>query len=365
MTDLYPHFNGPGRRRLEQDRGRYTARSTPLPVRVPTTHHWNTKQMPHPRPLPADVEADFVALAIQGRKAREASDVETAERFYLEAWDAIPDPKLAYDHAATTAVAMTEFYRDIGQVDKARPWLALAREAYGPGPEVHTEFLAATVHYAASEFDEAYALFDEVYEQFDRRPFKGEDPAYLSFYLDRAAAIREGRTPVDPTPVPAGPLAGLARAGDEDVPDELPDDIYEQVEALSEDGNDLIDDGDAAGAEAVWRQALALLPEPRDIWEAYTWLNASIGEACYLQEDYDGAVQVLFDALNGPEAQANPFIHYMLGKSLWKRGGDEERAIDELLRAYMLDGNEIFEGDEEEGPAMLRLLIERDLIEDD
>ena len=118
-------------------------------------------------------------------------------------------------------------------------------------------------------------------------------------------------------------------------------------------------------ARATIRQALDLLPEPRDIWEAYTWLNASIGEACYFQENYGGAVQVLFDALNGPEAQANPFIHYMLGKSLWKRGGDEERAIDELLRAYMLDGNEIFEGDEEEGPAMLRLLIERDLIEDD
>lgn len=320
--------------------------------------------MSEPLPLPDDVQAQFIEKATQGRKAREAGDVETAERLYLEAWNVIPDPKLDYDHAASTVVAMTEFYRDIGQPDKARPWLELSRQAYGPGPEVHTEFLAATVHYAASEFDEAYELFDEIHEQFRRRPFQGENPAYLEFYLERAAALKEGRTPVDPVPVAAGPLAGLG-SSDEEVPDELPDDIYEHVEALSEEGNDLIDDGDAAGAEAVWRQALDLLPEPRDVWEAYTWLNASIGEACYVQENYDDAVQVLFDALNGPEAQANPFIHYMLGKSLWKRGDDEEGAIDALLRAHMLDGSDIFDGDEEEGADMLQLLIDRNLIDED
>ncbi|WP_260986209.1 tetratricopeptide repeat protein [Bordetella genomosp. 13] len=320
--------------------------------------------MSEPLPLPEQVEAQFIDKAVKGRKAREAGDVDTAERYYLEAWNVIPEPRLDYDHAASTVVAMTEFYRDIGQPAKAKPWLALAREAYGPGPEVHTEFLAATVHYAASEFDQAYELFDEVYEQFRRRPFQGENPAYLEFYLDRAAAIEEGRTPVDPVPVPAGPLAGLGSA-DEDDEEELPDDIYEEIEALSEEGNELSDEGEYEGAESVWRQALDLLPEPQTKWSAYTWLTTSIGEACYFQENYAGAAQMLFDALNGPDAQENPFVHYMLGKALWRRGDDPERAIDELLRAYMLDGSDIFEGDEDEGPDMLRLLIERDLIDED
>jgi len=149
------------------------------------------------------------------------------------------------------------------------------------------------------------------------------------------------------------------------MPPELPDDVYERIETLSEAGNDLIDDDDPAGAESVWRQAIAMLPEPKADWEAYTWLNASIGEACYFQGHYADAAQVLFDALNGPQALDNPFIHYTLGKALWQLGDDPDRAIDALLRAYMLDGTEIFDGDEDEGADMLRLLIERDLIPDD
>ena len=143
---------------------------------------------------------------------------------------------------------------------------------------------------------------------------------------------------------------------------ELPTDIYEQIEVLSEKGNNLIDEGNDSGAEAAWRQALALLPEPKTDWDAYTWLCASIGEACYFQGNYAAATQVLFDALNGPGAQENPFVHYMLGKALWQQGEAEDRAIDELLRAYMLDGVDIFDSDEGEGPEMLQLLQDQGLV---
>ena len=145
-------------------------------------------------------------------------------------------------------------------------------------------------------------------------------------------------------------------------PTELPDDIYEQIETLSDAGNDCIDDGDFDGAIENWRQALGLLPEPASQWEAATWLYASLGDAYYQSANYEMAKDALYSALNGHDAQANPFIHYMLGKTLLRL--DDDRAIDSLLRAYMLDGVDIFDSDEDEGPDCLQMLEDRGLVDE-
>ena len=146
-------------------------------------------------------------------------------------------------------------------------------------------------------------------------------------------------------------------------PAELPDDIYEQIEALSEAGNNCADDEDWEGAIEHWRLALGLLPEPAVQWEAATWLYASLGDAYYQSSEYDLAKDALYSALNGPDGQANPFVHYMLGKTLW-RLDEGDKAIDALLRAYMLDGVDIFDSDEDEGPDCLQLLEDRGLVDD-
>src|SRR5690606_10985500 len=132
--------------------------------------------------------------------------------------------------------------------------------------------------------------------------------------------------------------------------------------ALSEAGNECCDEEDYEGAIENWQQALALLPEPRQDWEAATWLYASLGDAYYQSDAYDMARDILYEALNCPEGQANPFIHYMLGKSLLRL--DNERAVDVLLRAYMLDGTDIFDSDDEEGQECLALLEQNGLIGD-
>lgn len=141
---------------------------------------------------------------------------------------------------------------------------------------------------------------------------------------------------------------------------ELPDDIYEQIERLSEEGNEHSDEGNFPEAIEVWSQALSLLPEPRQDWDAAMWLYASLGDAYYQSGDYSMAKDALFNALNCPDGQGNPFIHYMLGKTLVKL--NDEGAIDELLRAYMLDGVDIFDSDEDEGPDTLQLLQDKGLV---
>lgn len=143
---------------------------------------------------------------------------------------------------------------------------------------------------------------------------------------------------------------------------ELPDELYAQVETLSEQGNDLLDEDNAAAALAAWRQAYALLPEPRHQWEAALWLNASMAEAHYELGDYPATCDAMRDALNTPGGNENPYVHYMLGKALLRL--QDEKAVDSLLSAYMLDGVDIFDSDEEEGLDVLQVLQDKGLIDD-
>ncbi|WP_175963899.1 tetratricopeptide repeat protein [Burkholderia pyrrocinia] len=140
----------------------------------------------------------------------------------------------------------------------------------------------------------------------------------------------------------------------------LPKKIQDELDALSEQGNVLCDASKFDEAIQRWSAALELLPEPRVDWEAYTWLSASIGDAQYQLEEFDAARQSFFDALNGPGGQENPFVHYRLGQSQ-VRLGDEEQGVASLLKAYMLDGDEIFDEDGE-GEKYLQMLRDRKLV---
>jgi tetratricopeptide (TPR) repeat protein len=140
---------------------------------------------------------------------------------------------------------------------------------------------------------------------------------------------------------------------------DLPATLADKIDTLLERGNVLLDDKrDWRGAVDQWRQALSLLPEPRSQWEAWTWLNASIGDASRTGRALEDAKAALFDALSGPDGNTNPFILLRLGQTLVDLG-DTERGIEHLLRAYMLEGEEIFESD---GARYLQLLRDRNLV---
>jgi tetratricopeptide (TPR) repeat protein len=141
---------------------------------------------------------------------------------------------------------------------------------------------------------------------------------------------------------------------------ELADDIYEKILALSDEGDQLIAEQLFTRAEAKWIAALRLLPEPKSDWEASTWLLASVGDARYQQGNYASAREAFFDALNCPDGQSNPFIHYRLGQCEIKLGRDKS-GVDHLLRAYMLDGETIFNS-EPDGSEFLKILKTNDLM---
>jgi tetratricopeptide (TPR) repeat protein len=137
---------------------------------------------------------------------------------------------------------------------------------------------------------------------------------------------------------------------------ELPDALYQQVTYFSERGNAFMDSGDPARAAGMFEQAFALLPEPKTEWEAATWLNASLGDALFAQEKYREALEYFLDALNCPDGIGNPFIQLRLGECFHELG-EEGRAHEHLLRAYMLEGQKIFEDEPRKYFAAIQPLI--------
>ena len=141
---------------------------------------------------------------------------------------------------------------------------------------------------------------------------------------------------------------------------DLPDAIYDQIERLSEQGNTLLESsGDWQGAARVWDEALALLPEPKTQWEAALWLYASIGDALRTGNDLAGAKNALFNALNCPDGHANPFVLLRLGETLVDLA-EIDGGVEHLLRAYMLEGEDVFE---DADAKYLKLLRNRRLTE--
>ncbi len=73
---------------------------------------------------------------------------------------------------------------------------------------------------------------------------------------------------------------------------------------------------------------------------------AALGDLYFQARNYDQAVQVLSDAMHCTGAIGNPFLHLRLGQSQFELG-NHERAADELCRAYMGAGSDIFAAEDE------------------
>jgi tetratricopeptide (TPR) repeat protein len=125
----------------------------------------------------------------------------------------------------------------------------------------------------------------------------------------------------------------------------LDDAVHHRITVLSEEGSALADDGDYAGALKKYWEAFALLPEPKNEWEAATWLLGSIGDANFLAGDFNAGRDNLSMAMTCPDAIGNPFLHLRLGQCHFELGA-LDKAADELVRAYMGAGKEIFDEDD-------------------
>jgi hypothetical protein len=126
---------------------------------------------------------------------------------------------------------------------------------------------------------------------------------------------------------------------------ELSEEVHAEVQRLSATGDDLAKRKEFAEALQVYWAAWNLLPEPKSSWEAATWLLAAIGDANFLGNDFIAGRDNLTTAMHCPGAIGNPFLHMRLGQCQFELGA-VDRAADELMRAYMGAGSDIFKDED-------------------
>jgi len=122
---------------------------------------------------------------------------------------------------------------------------------------------------------------------------------------------------------------------------ELEPSVYEAIQAYCAKGDELA--AARAFAEAIdeYNKAWALVPDPKNEWDASTWILAAIGDAAFLGGYKTSAREALQYAMICPGAVGNPFLHLRYGQVLLD-AGEQDAAADELMRAYMSEGSEIF-----------------------
>lgn len=135
-------------------------------------------------------------------------------------------------------------------------------------------------------------------------------------------------------------------------PKELPDDDYAQITRLSAEGDALAEQGAFEHAISKYNEAWLLVPEPKHEWDASTWLLVAIGDAAFLGEFYGTAKDAFQYAVLCPNGLGNPFIHLRLGETLYEKE-EFDKAADELMRAYMGAGEDIFANEDPKYRAFL------------
>lgn len=289
------------------------------------------------RPLPPEDQARFNALVRKGREAEKSGDVGLAERWYLEAWSSLPEPKLGWAEGQIMTGSLVDFFRDAKQFAKAREWSRTMAISYGDPMNPYVRLLLGTVAFEEGSLDEAFEIFDGLHREDGTRPFAAVDPRYLEFVRSRRGGTARRGTGTD------RPAVSWAKEAAQPPPEnsELPPKVHREVERLGKKGDALARKRQYAKAIEVYRDGVDLLPRPKAHWEAATWLLAAIADAQFLAGEFAAAVDTLEDAKFCPGAIGNPFVHLRLGQCLLETG-QRDRALDELARAYMGAGREIF-----------------------
>lgn len=128
-------------------------------------------------------------------------------------------------------------------------------------------------------------------------------------------------------------------------PLELAPALHEQIKNFCAEGDKLAEAKRYEEAVAAYNKAWVIVPEPKNEWEASTWILVAIGDACFLSGYNKSAREALEYAMHCPGGLGNPYLHLRLGQVLYEQN-EKDAAADELMRAYMGDGEEIFQAED-------------------
>ena len=127
--------------------------------------------------------------------------------------------------------------------------------------------------------------------------------------------------------------------------EELSEKLYEAITNLLDEGNELVERGKYKEAIAYYEEAMNRLPEPKEDWTLFDTIAICIGDSYYEMGEYIVADRFYSMSLTRGSGIENPYVWYVKGRNLIKLGNKEE-GVDALMRAYMLDGTDVFDTDD-------------------
>ena len=126
---------------------------------------------------------------------------------------------------------------------------------------------------------------------------------------------------------------------------ELDDEIYNKITELSSKGENQFNKGIYTSALKYYYRALDLVPAPKTEWDAAFWLYTAIGDSYFMQHEFDKSRHAFHDAYNSADGRENPFVNLRLGQCYFELDA-LQKAEEYLMLAYMLEGKDIFEGED-------------------
>ncbi|UPG92119.1 hypothetical protein L2Y96_10235 [Luteibacter aegosomaticola] len=138
---------------------------------------------------------------------------------------------------------------------------------------------------------------------------------------------------------------------------QLPSEIYEAITSLCKGGDEFMARGELEVARGKYQEALQLLPADHKQWEAATWIYVALGDLDFRSENFERAFRSYINAVQCAGGLGNPYVHLRIGQSAFELG-DLGRAADELARAYMGAGLDIFMEDDPKYLEFLETKIE-------
>ena len=129
--------------------------------------------------------------------------------------------------------------------------------------------------------------------------------------------------------------------------EELSEKLYEAITNLLDEGDELVERGKYKEAIAYYEEAMNRLPEPKEDWALFDTIAICIGDSYYEMGEYIVADRFYTMSLTRGSGIENPYVWYVKGRNLIKLDNKEE-GVDALMRAYMLDGTDVFDTDDGE-----------------
>jgi len=126
----------------------------------------------------------------------------------------------------------------------------------------------------------------------------------------------------------------------------IPLEIFESILKDLEHGNNCMDEKSYMQAFNFYSDALDKVPKEKEDWHISLDIYYALGESSFYQEEYNMAIYFFNKALLSPDGLASWKVWFGLGKCFHKQNLKKE-AQDAFIRAYMLEGKEIFNENKE------------------